>query len=219
MSSVGPGQGRFCRDLPRSGESWRRVSRNEKVRGSNPLSSTNGTPSHLQEHPGEAGSFYCQSAFLSRCAPPAPQRETLQSRPVRGRAEVVQVDLRGGDRGVPEPGLDGDGIDAARQPEARRGVPQIVDPATRRSRRPADCLVELSAAQQPDTPHQLNPETHPHLWKSGVPRQSSSGTCNALLADVRASALRCPAKIGVSFSDTTCRIRPLPFVGQVKAVH
>ena len=36
MSGVGPGQGRFRRVLPRSGDRWRRSSRNEKVRGSNP---------------------------------------------------------------------------------------------------------------------------------------------------------------------------------------
>jgi hypothetical protein len=40
MSAVGPGQGRFRRVLPRSGDTWRQSSRNEKVRGSNPLSST-----------------------------------------------------------------------------------------------------------------------------------------------------------------------------------
>ena len=40
MSSVGPGQRRFRRVSPRSGDTWRRPSRNDKVRGSNPLSST-----------------------------------------------------------------------------------------------------------------------------------------------------------------------------------
>ena len=40
MSAVGPDQSRFRQGLPRSGDTWRRSSRNEKVRGSNPLSST-----------------------------------------------------------------------------------------------------------------------------------------------------------------------------------
>jgi hypothetical protein len=36
MSAVGPGQGRFRRVLPRSGDTWWRSSRNEKAWGSNP---------------------------------------------------------------------------------------------------------------------------------------------------------------------------------------
>jgi len=37
MSGVGPGQGRFRQVLPRSGEVWSRLSRNEKAWGSNPV--------------------------------------------------------------------------------------------------------------------------------------------------------------------------------------
>ena len=40
MSVVGPGPGCFRRDLPRSGEPSERLLPREKVRGSNPLSST-----------------------------------------------------------------------------------------------------------------------------------------------------------------------------------
>ena len=72
----------------------------------------------------EAGFRSCLFVYPPRAHPRAPQRvETVESRSVRGGAEVVQVDVGGGDRGVPEPGLDGSRVDAFREPEARCGVP------------------------------------------------------------------------------------------------
>ena len=58
--------------------------------------------------------------------PRAPQRvETVQSGPVRGGSEVVQVDV-GGHRCVPEPGLDSDRVDPFPEPKARCRVAEVV---------------------------------------------------------------------------------------------
>jgi hypothetical protein len=98
------------------------------------------TPSHLQIQRSKGGVFPLSFTAPRLTRTPGPPRAFRRSSPARsdGRAEVVRVDVRRCDRGVPQPSLNGDGIDAARQPEAGRGVTQVVDPVTRRSRRPTD---------------------------------------------------------------------------------
>src|SRR3954454_9106882 len=68
-------------------------------------------------------------SFLVTCAPFVPPTvEKIQSGLVCSGAEVVQVDVRGRNGGVPHPGLHGHRIYPVGQPEARGGVPEIMDP-------------------------------------------------------------------------------------------
>ena len=50
--------------------------------------------------------------------------------PVRPGPEMVQVDVRRGDRGMSHPALNGRQIDTPRQPQARGGVAEVVNAAT-----------------------------------------------------------------------------------------
>jgi hypothetical protein len=120
MSGVDPGQGRFRRVPPRSGDTRRRPSRNEKVRGSNPLSSTKPKPRLTCTNvPDQAGFRHCHSASFSLGAPPRAPRglskrvQTVQTGPVGRGSEVVCVDVRSRQRGVSHPGLNGGYVDTA----------------------------------------------------------------------------------------------------------
>ena len=56
-----------------------------------------------------------------------PGVQTVQTSPVSGGSEVVQVEVRSRDRGVPHPRLNGYRVNSARQPQAGRRVSQVVD--------------------------------------------------------------------------------------------
>jgi hypothetical protein len=81
--------------------------------------------------------------------------ETLQSGTVCGVAEVVQVEVRRRDGRVPHPCLHGARVDAANQPRAPQGGPQVtrVDrPDLRtRSRSSGCCAGPFSARDEPRT--------------------------------------------------------------------
>ena len=99
-------------------------------------------------HPGRpAKTLETRPGF--RCVIPTPPRDVsprcprrgiqpVQTRPVSARAEEVQVPVRRRDGLVTHPRLHRPGIDPTTQPEARRGVPQVVDPAASTRRRPVD---------------------------------------------------------------------------------
>src|SRR5664279_1014222 len=56
--------------------------------------------------------------------------QTVETGEVRRGAEEVQVPIGGGDRLVTHPGLDRSRVHATGQPQARRGVAQVVQPPT-----------------------------------------------------------------------------------------
>ena len=100
-----------------------RLVRNEKVRGSNPLSSTRREPRPTSVNVAEPGGVSSLSLVpdLGSCTPRVPRSvQTVQTRPVGGGAEVVQVEVRRRDRRVAHPGLHGAGIHAAGEPQAGR---------------------------------------------------------------------------------------------------
>ena len=79
------------------------------------------------------------SARLPPMCPPGVPRGHIQPRQtgqIGACSEVVQVAVRGADGLVSHPRLDGPGVDAAGQPEARTGVAQVVDPAATARKRP-----------------------------------------------------------------------------------
>ena len=64
----------------------------------------------------------------SPCVPPAVQ--AVESGAVRSGPEVVQVDVRRGDRGMSHPALNAREIDTPREPQASGGVAEVVTSTT-----------------------------------------------------------------------------------------
>ena len=94
-----------------------RLVRNEKVRGSNPLSST------------RTDTIIWCPFRLPPLPPHCPRHvEALQTGPTVLCSEEVQVAVRGRDRLVNEPCLDRPGVDATRQPQAGGSAAAVRDP-------------------------------------------------------------------------------------------
>ena len=126
-----------------------RLVRNEKVRGSNPLSSTHSKSGLTRSNAASASRISAHCAFrldrACRVPPVCPAAvQTVQSGPVGRGAQVMQVEVRGRDRRVPHPGLHRRRIDAASQPQAGGRVPQVVDPPAL-ARSSAQASVRLNA--------------------------------------------------------------------------
>jgi hypothetical protein len=88
---------------------------------------------------------------------PPRQIQQLQTRSMRPGSEEVQVQVRGRDGLVAHPGLDRSRVDAAGQPEAGRGVAQVVEAAAvtgaapvhgAHCRRPVELGTTLSGEEQ-----------------------------------------------------------------------
>jgi hypothetical protein len=106
-------------------QSVARLVRNEKVRGSSPLSSTFFVPPLTRRDARCTCDFHaCDSLAPGSGVPPlcAPGRSALQTSPIGRGSEVVQIKVRGRDRSVPHPRLHGCRINSARQPQARGRV-------------------------------------------------------------------------------------------------
>ena len=111
--------------------------RNEKVRGSNPLSSTPADPGLTRPYASRVG----ESERCHRPGPPVVRPlfarvvQTGQSGPVSRRSQVVQIEICRCHRVGPHPGLHGHRIDAPSEPQARRRMAKIMNPpATRHPR-------------------------------------------------------------------------------------
>ena len=112
-------------------EPCRRRLRNEKVRGSNPLSSTQAKVTLTRRRTTVAyASFPCDSGSSDSGVLLVCLGRVRRSNPatIRGRPQVVQIEVRGGDGRMTHPGLHRDHVGTARQPETGRRVPQVVDP-------------------------------------------------------------------------------------------
>ncbi len=122
-----------------------RLVRNEKVRGSNPLSSThrNRAPTRPDANR-RTESHDCHSDSTPVRVPPSvpPSVQTSQSSLVSRRSEMVQIEVRRRDRRVPHPRLDRHRIHPASQPQACGRIPQIMDPPARSRRRPIERPLE-----------------------------------------------------------------------------
>ena len=68
--------------------------------------------------------------------------QTVQTSPIGRGSEVVQIKVRGRDRGVPHPGLDGYRINSAGQPQACGRVAQVVDASALGNSGPSECPLE-----------------------------------------------------------------------------
>ena len=100
--------------------------------------------------PARAGFSRCHSlAHPLSCPPGAPRRgiEPVQPRQIGTRAEEVQVPVRRRDRLVTHPRLDRSRVDPTGQPQARRRVPQVVDPPAMTCRRPLHRAQDRGAVQ------------------------------------------------------------------------
>jgi hypothetical protein len=72
----------------------------------------------------------------------APGVQTVQTSPIRGGSEVVQIKVGGRDRGVSHPRLHGHWVNSARQPQARGRVPQVVNASAFGNSGPSECPLE-----------------------------------------------------------------------------
>ena len=81
----------------------------------------------------------------SPCVPPAVQ--AVQAGLVGSGAEVVQIHVRRGDRGVSHPGLNGGEVDSAGEPETCRRMAQVMDPSAAGQPRPVDGAFERGGVE------------------------------------------------------------------------
>ena len=128
---------------------WRHL-RNEKVRGSSPLSSTHLKMAFDQAKHVEHRRIRLLSFRLDpRPRPPGGPRtiQTSQSGLVSGRSHVMEVQVRSRNRRVPHPRLHRDRIDSASQPQTRRRMPKIMDPPPLTDRRPIQGRLERRCVQ------------------------------------------------------------------------
>jgi hypothetical protein len=68
----------------------------------------------------DAVSFAWLRSMFAPCSPPVVQ--AVQSRPVGGGSQGVQIEVRSGDRGVSHPRVHRDRIDSASEPETGCGM-------------------------------------------------------------------------------------------------
>ena len=111
-----------------------RLVRNEKVRGSSPLSSTRSYPALTRCGTGAVANLrdVIRTPLLA-CAPfVLPAVQTVQTGPICRGSQMVQIEVGSGNRCVSHPCLYGHRINSAGQPEAGRRVWQVVGCAVRR---------------------------------------------------------------------------------------
>jgi hypothetical protein len=90
-------------------------------------------------------SFGLDHAACTPCVPPAVQ--TVQTGPIGGGSQMVQIEIGSGNRCVSYPCLYGHRINSAGQPEAGRRMPQIMDATALRDGGPRQCWLECRSVQ------------------------------------------------------------------------